>query len=140
MILVFGPLTMVEPSDVAALAFPLLLAFLFGLAGLALFAGVAGRLLGYTVPMSIGIGLTALYGFPGTMVLSQEAAKGVGETPEEAAAVEGGDSAQDDRRRLLDRDDHHCGGHQHHRRRYRRLRSGLGDRRCQERRALARRP
>lgn len=42
-----------------------------------------------SVPMSIAIGLTSLYGFPGTMILSQEAAKGAGETPEEVAAIEG---------------------------------------------------
>ena len=73
----------------AALAVPLLIAFVFGIAGIALFAGVAGKLLGYTIPMSIAIGLTSLYGFPGTMILSQEAAKGAGETPEEVAAIEG---------------------------------------------------
>ena len=33
--------------------------------------------------------VAALYGFPGTMILSQEAAKGAGETPEEVAAIEG---------------------------------------------------
>jgi len=89
MILVFGPLATVQPADVAALAVPLLIAFAFGIAGIALFAGIAGKLLGYTVPMSIAIGLTSLYGFPGTMILSQEAAKGAGETPEEVAAIEG---------------------------------------------------
>jgi len=40
-------------------------------------------------PMSIAIGLTALFGFPGTMILSQEAAKGAGENAEELAAIEG---------------------------------------------------
>ena len=89
LILVFAPLAGVSPADVGALAFPLLLAFVFGLAGIALFAGVTGKLLGYSVPMSIGIGLTALYGFPGTLILSQEAARGAGETPEEVAAIEG---------------------------------------------------
>lgn len=89
MILVFGPLATVKPADVGALAFPLLLAFLFGLVGIALFAGLVGKLLGYSVPMSIAIGLTSLYGFPGTMILSQEAAKGAGESPEEVAAIEG---------------------------------------------------
>ena len=89
MILVFGPLATVRPADVVALAFPLFLAFTFGVAGIVLFAGVTGKLLGYSVPMSIAIGLTSLYGFPGTMILSQEAAKGAGETPEEVAAIEG---------------------------------------------------
>ncbi|MFD1507533.1 hypothetical protein FE374_12945 [Georgenia yuyongxinii] len=88
LILVFAPLAGVSPSDVAALALPLLLAFVFGLVGIAVFAGVVGKLLGYSISMSIGIGLTALYGFPGTLILSQEAAKGAGESPEEVAAIE----------------------------------------------------
>lgn len=89
LILVFAPLATVEVADVTALAFPLLIAFVFGVAGILLFAAVTGKLLGYTVSMSIAIGLTSLYGFPGTMILSQEAAKGAGETPEEVAAIEG---------------------------------------------------
>jgi hypothetical protein len=89
MILVFGPLATVKPSDVASLALPLLLAFVFGIVGIVLFASIVGKLVGYTVSMSVAIGLTALFGFPGTMILSQEAAKGAGETPEEVAAIEG---------------------------------------------------
>jgi len=88
MILVFGPLATVTPSDVSALAVPLLLAFLFGVVGIAGFSALVGKLLGYSVPMSVAIGLTSLYGFPGTMILSQEAARGAGETPEEVAAIE----------------------------------------------------
>lgn len=89
MILVFGPLATVRPADVVSLALPLLLVFVFGVAGIAGFATLAGKLLGYTPSMSIAIGLTALFGFPGTMILSQEAAKGAGESPEEVAAIEG---------------------------------------------------
>lgn len=89
LIMVFGPLATLRPADLLALAWPLLLVFVFGLIGIAAFAAGVGKLLGYSVPMSIAIGLTALYGFPGTMILSQEAAKGAGETPEEVAAIEG---------------------------------------------------
>jgi hypothetical protein len=89
LILVFGPLATVQPADLASLAWPLLLAFVFGIAGIAVFAALTGKLVGYTVPMSIAIGLTALFGFPGTMILSQEAAKGAGESEEEVAAIEG---------------------------------------------------
>jgi hypothetical protein len=78
----------VEPADVRALAFPLLLAFVFGIAGIAGFSALVGKLLGYSIPMSISIGLTALFGFPGTMILSQEAAKAAGESAEEVAAIE----------------------------------------------------
>ena len=88
MILIFGPLATIEPSDVRALAGPLLIAFVFGIVGIGLFSALVGKLLGYSVPMSVAIGLTSLYGFPGTMILSQEAARGAGESPEEVAAIE----------------------------------------------------
>ena len=88
MILIFGPLATIEPSDVRALAGPLVVAFVFGIIGIGFFSGLVGKLLGYSVPMSVAIGLTSLFGFPGTMILSQEAARGAGETPEEVAAIE----------------------------------------------------
>ena len=88
MILIFGPLATIEPSDVSALAKPLLIAFVFGILGIGLFSALVGKLLGYSVPMSVAIGLTALYGFPGTMILAQEAARGAGDSPEESAAIE----------------------------------------------------
>lgn len=89
LLLIFAPLATVEPADVAALALPLLLAFTFGLVGIVVFCSVVGKVLGYSAPMSIAIGLTSLYGFPGTMILSQEAAKGAGDSAEEVAAIEG---------------------------------------------------
>ena len=88
MILIFGPLATIEPSDVSALAKPLLIAFVFGIVGIGLFSALVGKLLGYSVSMSVAIGLTALYGFPGTMILAQEAARGAGDSPEETAAIE----------------------------------------------------
>ena len=88
MILVFAPLATVKPADVAALALPLLIVFVFGVAGITVFSAFVGKLLGYSIPMSVSIGLTSLFGFPGTMILSQEAAKGAGESPEEVAAIE----------------------------------------------------
>ena len=89
LILVFAPLATVEPHEVASLAGPLVLTFVFGIAGIAVSAVLVGKLVGYTPSMSFAIGLTALFGFPGTMILSQEAAKGAGESPEEVAAIEG---------------------------------------------------
>ena len=63
-------------------------AVVFGVAGIVGFSALVGKLVGYSIPMSVAIGLTSLYGFPGTMILSQEAAKGAGESPEEVAAIE----------------------------------------------------
>lgn len=88
LILVFGPLATVTPADLQALALPLAVAFIVGVAGIVVASVLAGKLLGFSAPMSVGIGLTALYGFPGTLLLSQEAAKAVGETEEEVKAIE----------------------------------------------------
>lgn len=89
LILVFGPLATVTVGDLRALALPLLVAFVVGVAGIVAGSVLVGKLFGFSVPMSIGIGLTALYGFPGTLLLSQEAAKAVGENPDEVKAIEG---------------------------------------------------
>lgn len=88
LILVFGPLATVTLGDLRALALPLAVAFAVGVAGIVAASVLVGKLLGFSTAMSIGIGLTALYGFPGTLLLSQEAAKAVGETEEEVKAIE----------------------------------------------------
>ncbi len=89
LIIVFGPLASISPSDLVALIGPILITFVVGLAGNVVFSVIVGKLVGYSAAMSIAIGLTSLYGFPGTMILSQEAASSVGETEEEKAAIEG---------------------------------------------------
>ncbi len=88
LILVFGPLATVTLGDLKALALPLAIAFVVGVAGIVAGAALVGKLFGFSAAMSIGIGLTALYGFPGTLLLSQEAAKAVGENPDEVKAIE----------------------------------------------------
>jgi hypothetical protein len=88
LILVFGPLATVTLDDLRALALPLAVAFVVGVAGIVAASVLVGKIFGFTAAMSIGIGLTALYGFPGTLLLSQEAAKAVGETEDEAKAIE----------------------------------------------------
>jgi hypothetical protein len=88
LILVFGPLATVTLDDLRALALPLAIAFVVGVAGIVAASVLVGKLFGFSAAMSIGIGLTALYGFPGTLLLSQEAAKAVGETEEEVKAIE----------------------------------------------------
>ena len=50
MILVFGPLATVKPSDVAALAVPLLIAFVFGIAGIAGFSALVGKIVATASP------------------------------------------------------------------------------------------
>ena len=89
LLIIFGPLATVSIHDLIDLIVPFLLSFVFGLLGSVIFAAITGKILGYRLAMSISIGLTALYGFPGTMILSQETAKNVGENEAEIAAIEG---------------------------------------------------
>lgn len=65
-ILVFAPLDRGEVADVASLALPLIVAFVAGVSAILVVSGLVGSLLGFSVPMGIAIGLTALFGFPGT--------------------------------------------------------------------------
>jgi len=88
LILVFGPLSSITIDELISLIIPILVTFVVGLAGCIIAALIAGRFLKYSPAMSICIGLTSLYGFPGTMILSQEAAASVGETEEEIATIE----------------------------------------------------
>ncbi|TFJ40432.1 hypothetical protein CKN73_08950 [Carnobacterium divergens] len=88
LIIIFGPLATIEPQDLIDLIVPISLSFLVGVSGSILFAIVTGKLLGYSLLMSIAVGLTSLYGFPGTMILSQEAAKSIAEMEEERLAIE----------------------------------------------------
>lgn len=89
MVIIFGPLASVSIHDLIDLIVPFLLSFVFGLLGSMTLALITGKLLGFSLPMAGAIGLTALYGFPGTMILSQETAKSIGETEDEVKAIEG---------------------------------------------------
>lgn len=89
LIIIFGPLASLSIHDLIAMAVPLVLSFTIGVSGAVIGGVLVGKLLGYSAMMSIAISLTQLFGFPGTMILSQEAAKSVGETEEEVKAIEG---------------------------------------------------
>lgn len=84
---VFGNLASATPAMVAKLLAPLVGTLVLGVIGIALFTSVLGRLLGYSFEMATTIGLTALYGFPGTYILSHEAAKAVARNEEEKQAI-----------------------------------------------------
>ncbi|WP_205666395.1 hypothetical protein [Anaerosphaera multitolerans] len=89
MLIIFGPLSTLAIDDLLGLIFPLMISFVIGITGCILFASITGKFMGYSLPMSISIGLTSLYGFPGTMVLSQEAARSAGDSDLEVKAIEG---------------------------------------------------
>ncbi|AMC94123.1 hypothetical protein AOC36_09015 [Erysipelothrix larvae] len=89
MIIIFGPLANLSIHDLIAMAYPLLMAFVIGISGGILGGILAGKVVGFSTMISTAISLTMLFGFPGTMILSQEAAKSAGDTPEEISMIEG---------------------------------------------------
>lgn len=87
LIIIFDPLATISVSALSTLIYPIIIACIVGVLGNIIFSIIAGKLLGYSMLMSIAVGLTALYGFPGTMILSEEAAASVGENEEEITAI-----------------------------------------------------
>jgi hypothetical protein len=84
---VFGNLASATPAMVTKLLAPLAGTLALGVVGIALFTLVLGRIFGYSSEMAMTIGLTALYGFPGTYILSHEAARAVARNEEEKQAI-----------------------------------------------------
>ncbi|NLW23553.1 MAG: hypothetical protein GXY88_09950 [Tissierellia bacterium] len=87
MAVAFGNLTMATPQLLGSLIGPLVISLLLGLVGIIIFSGILGKVLGYSKEMAIAIGTSALFGFPGTYILSNEVANAVGETEEERKAI-----------------------------------------------------
>lgn len=81
--IVMGNLSQATPQMVLQYLYPLVGTLVLGVIGIVVFTFILGRLLGYSFEMAATIGLTALYGFPGTYILTQEAVKAVAENEEE---------------------------------------------------------
>ena len=65
------------PDVVLSSLIPTVGVIVIGTIGLAVRAMIAGKLLGFRKEMAISVALTALYGYPGTYILSQESVKAV---------------------------------------------------------------
>ncbi|NLJ79033.1 MAG: hypothetical protein GX329_06700 [Tissierellia bacterium] len=84
---IFSSLTQASPQMLATLVFPLVGSLLLGLVGILIVCSILGKILGYSKEMAISIGVSALFGFPGTFVISNEVAQAVGETEEEREVI-----------------------------------------------------
>ncbi|NPV69119.1 MAG: hypothetical protein HPY55_00555 [Firmicutes bacterium] len=80
---IMANLAKATPQVLASLIGPVLISLALGIIGIAVFAIVAGRVLGLSSEMSLAIGSTCLFGFPGTFVVSQEVARAVAGNDEE---------------------------------------------------------
>lgn len=88
MVIAFGPLADINLADLVTLIWPITFYLVAGVLTIMGIAYLIGRQVGYSPALSIAVGLTSLFGFPGTMVLTKEAAAAVGETEEEIAVIE----------------------------------------------------
>lgn len=88
MVIAFGPLADINLADLVTLIWPITFYLIGGVITIMLSAYLIGKQVGYSPALSIAVGLTSLFGFPGTMVLTKEAAAAVGETEEEIAVIE----------------------------------------------------
>ena len=89
MAIIFSNLTQATPQMLASLLLPLIGSLVLSLIGIVLVCTVLSKILGYSKEMAISIGVSALFGFPGTFVISNEVAQAVGETEEERDAILG---------------------------------------------------
>lgn len=71
------------PHDLLMLVWPVFVIVVIGVCGLMLFSAIMGKILGRSVPLSMALTLTALYGFPPNYILTEEASKGLAKDKEE---------------------------------------------------------
>ncbi len=84
--LTFNGFSSVSPSDALGFILPLIGCLVLGVIGIAIMALIAGKIVGYNPYVSIACGVTALFGYPGTEILSNEVVASMTDfTPEEKA-------------------------------------------------------
>lgn len=79
--------TSVTPADLMDMLIPLAGTLIFGAVGIAIFAAICGKFLGYSIYMSIAIGMCALMGYPGTQIVTDDVVNALNASSEEKAAV-----------------------------------------------------
>lgn len=84
---IFGNLSSATPEMLLSLIVPIAGCLVLGVIGLSIFAAIAGKILGIDIYMSIAIGSSALFGFPGTFIIPNEVAAVVAKNDEEKEII-----------------------------------------------------
>jgi Na+/glutamate symporter len=84
---VFASLANTTPALLLSMIGPLLVVVVVGLACCAVVSILVGRIFGQSWYMSFALGVTALFGFPGTFIVPNEVSKSVGQTEEEKQII-----------------------------------------------------
>lgn len=84
---VFASLASTTPAILLSMIKPLLIAVVIGLVSCTAVAILVGRIFKQSWYMSFALGVTALFGFPGTLIVPTEVAKAVAENDEEKELI-----------------------------------------------------
>ena len=84
---IFTNLASATPEMVGGMVKPLLVCVVIGTAAFSVVSILVGKIFGYSWQMSVAIGSSCLFGFPGTVIISNEVSESTGTTAEEKAAI-----------------------------------------------------
>ncbi len=84
---IFASLTKATPEMLLSLLFPIVGSLVLGTIGIIIFSALVGKVLRVPMNMAIAIGVSALFGFPGTYIISNEVANANGKTAEERKMI-----------------------------------------------------
>ena len=84
---IFTNLASATPEMVGNMIVPLLVCVVIGTIAFSLVSILVGKVFGYSWQMSMAIGSSCLFGFPGTVIISNEVSESTGTTPEEKAFI-----------------------------------------------------
>lgn len=87
-VIIFANLANTTPAQVISMIVPLLVVLAIGVVGVFACGIVASKLLKVTPGLAISLALTCTFGFPTTMLMSQEVAKAMSTNEEERVALE----------------------------------------------------
>lgn len=87
-IVIVASLAEITPQTVLSVMLPLLGCLVVGTIGVLLTSLISARFFNVSREMAVALGMTCTFGFPTTMILSQEIAASAGQTTEEQVALE----------------------------------------------------
>lgn len=84
---IFTNLASATPQMVGSMIVPLLVVIVIGSIAFSAVSILVGKIFGYSWQMSMAIGSSCLFGFPGTVIISNEVSESTGTTAEEKAFI-----------------------------------------------------
>ena len=84
---IFTNLASATPEMVGSMVVPLLVCVVIGTIAFSVVSILVGKIFGYSWQMSVAIGSSCLFGFPGTVIISNEVSESTGTTAEEKATI-----------------------------------------------------